>query len=169
MIRIFIPLLRCASLLLLMTTLLHADESPGLKLAPRGPAPTKEATPASNPLSRESIRTVGSSLAIVLGLLTLWTAFQRSQQRRQEGAALMQSLGAIQVTPKVKLHVVRLGRRLLVLHLAGGRVDRVAEIDDPDEVAQLLGTTTSRAATVSPRVEELLHAVDSDSARRRFS
>lgn len=138
----------------------RADDGDKLRLPPATSA-RHEATTKTLPmdlLQEESIRKVGSALVIVFGCLVLWTALQRSTRKRTPGAGLMKPLGAVQLTPKVKLHVVLLGRRLLVLHLTGGRVERIAEITDPDEVSLFVGAQADKRLSASPRVEELLRA-----------
>ena len=139
----------------------RADETDQLRLAPRPQVEHREAqrtlTPAAELLQNSTFRTVASGLAIVLGLFALLTALFRSYQNRSQSSTLLQTLGAIQVTPKVQLHVVRFGNRLLVLHLASDSVQRVAEINDPRGVETLLGLHDRQLQTdVSPQVEQLL-------------
>ena len=110
------------------TTNVHADETKWL-LAP--PTNANTGTTANNHgrpekltdsnSSHKMLRTVGSSLAIVLGtFLLVSTLFRKPTQQRQTNN-MLETLGAIQVTPRVKLHLVRFGERLLVLHLAPER------------------------------------------------
>lgn len=109
-------------------------------------------------IGRDSMRTVLSSLAIVLGVFFLLSALFRKQHRRTEGPRMLETLGQVQVAPKVKLHLVRFGSRLLVLHITPNSVERVAEISDPDEVQRLLNDHNDPAATY-PQVDELLQEV----------
>ena len=108
--------------------------------------------PSTNPLPR-----VASSLAIVLGGFLLIAVLFRQPQQEKRNSELIETLGAVNVAPKVKLHLVRLGSRLLVLHLAPNSVQCVTEITDPDEVQRLL-VGEDRAAALSPRVSDLLNA-----------
>lgn len=108
--------------------------------------------PSTNPLPR-----VVSSLAIVLGGFFLVAVLLRKPQQEAKSTQLIETLGAVSVAPKVKLHLVRLGSRLLVLHLAPNAVHCVTEITDADEVQRLL-VGNDRAATLSPRVSELLNS-----------
>ena len=95
---------------------------------------------------KHPLRTVISSLAIVLGAFLLATAILRKQSKSQtptsasSGSALnlMDNMGELQLTPEVKLNLVRIGSRLLVLHLSDDGVQTVAEITDSAEVQQLL-------------------------------
>lgn len=144
---------------------LPADEA-DYRFAPAGiEADTVGATTASSkmlsPAREHPLRTVASSLAIVLGGFIVLTAlFRKFERPRTKPSELMETLGAVQVTPKVKLHLVRLGKRVLVLHLGSNSVERVAEINDPAEVEQLLGRgDTESVSTDVPQVDEMLRAV----------
>ena len=113
------------------------------------------------------LRVVTSSLAIVLGGFALFLVWFR-RQTAAVSSGVMDTLGTIQVTPKVQLHLVRLGSRLLLLHLTPEKVERVAEITDPSEVQSLLaahhGVTRQ---PVSDRIDELLQ--DFDAAKVDFA
>jgi flagellar biogenesis protein FliO len=133
-----------------------------LSAAPVGTSatgPEKSTLAPSNAIGRHSMRTVASSLAVVLGVFLLLLALFRKQHQRTQGSSLMETLGQIQVAPKVKLHLVRFGSRLLVLHITPNSVQRVAEISDPNEVQQLL-TDHNHPTVAYPQVDELLQAVD---------
>lgn len=134
-----------------------ADESQWL-LQSKSPTLVSSPQSTASPVSEHPIRTVASSLAIVLGGFLLLSLLLRRPKQAAATANLMESLGEIQVAPKVKLHLVRLGQRLLVLHLSPNSVQRVAEIDDPEEVQRMLGY---RGGTNQPpQVDELLRAVE---------
>lgn len=157
----------------------NADESQ-LMLAPLssvvdGNAPATSGSPG--PLAGGSVKTVLSSLAIVLGAFVLLTALLKKQETRSSGTSsdILKSLGTVQVAPQTKLHLVRFGQRLLVLHVSVNTVQKVAEISDPEEVHQLLGDagthseldTLGRPATELPldtstavNVSELLRSVE---------
>ncbi len=113
------------------------------------------------------LRIVTSSLAIVLGGFALFLVWFR-RQTAAVSSGVMDSLGTIQVTPKVQLHLVRFGSRLLLLHVTPDKVQRVAEVTDPSEVQSLLaahhGVTRQ---PVSDRVDELLQ--DFDAAKTEFA
>lgn len=149
-----------------MTT---ADET-DYRLAPaqhvrQGAMPSGSAN--VSPAKRNPLVTVGSSLAIVLGGFAILAAlFRKTEKPRAKPSELMETLGAVQVTPKVKLHLVRLGSRLLVLHLGANSVERVAEISDPEEVQNLLhgGDLAGATAVEVPQVDEMLRAVGASGA-----
>jgi flagellar biogenesis protein FliO len=114
---------------------------PARRLAPR-----KE--PAAGGLPRPALPDVGNTLAPVLGALGLvlgiffvfvWGA------RRVAPAGLgplpkeaVEPLGSVVLVGRQQLQLLRLGGRLLLVSLAPGSVQPVAEICDPAEVEHLL-------------------------------
>ena len=86
------------------------------------------------------IRKVGGALAVVLGAFILLTQLMRKRNPAATVNALMEPLGCVQIAPKIRLHLVRLGTRILVLHISGQNVQRVTELVDPNEVEPLLAT-----------------------------
>ena len=108
---------------------------------------------------KDSIRTVASSLAIVLGGFLLLSILLRKPQPAKVTSQLIESLGAVHITPKVKLHLVRFGSRILVLHLASNAVQCVAELSDPLEVQRVMNEGNTEIST-PPQVDELLRAAD---------
>lgn len=110
---------------------------------------------------KHPLRTVVSSLAIVLGAFLLATTFLRKQSKSRSDAKqthsespageLMQSMGELQLTPEVRLNLVRVGSKLLVLHLASDGVRTVAEISDQTEVRQLLQQSVPTTESTLPK------------------
>lgn len=108
--------------------------------------------------TKDTIRTIASSLAIVLGTFLLLVALFRKRTVSAVGSNVLETLGQIQVTPKVNLHLVRFGPRLLVLHIKPDKVDTIAELTDAEEVERLLQHHGDDARP-HPQVDELLDAV----------
>lgn len=148
-----------ATVLLCVSYQTRADESQWL-VSETIPATTRT-TPGSStsPLSQPSFRKVGGALAVVLGGFFLMTIFMRKQNNAMFANGMMEPLGSVQIAPKVRLHMVRFGSRILVLNIAGQNVQRVAELEDPEEVAKLLASKT-HGATVPASVSELLQDVE---------
>ena len=110
---------------------------------------------------RASLQKVGGALAVVLGGFFLLTIVMRKQSPRLPVNEMMEPLGSVQIAPKVRLHLVRFGTRIIVLHISGQNVQRVAELEDPDEVQQLLSTLHSNEKTSVPvSVSALLKTVE---------
>jgi|GEM_PF-5203772 len=149
---------------------LQADESQYL-LSPPQTSPSATHLPSQLPTPRSSqrhpIRTLVSSLAIVIGAFLLLTLLlrkkgpSRTELNEDSPHELMQSLGELSITPQVKLNLVRVGSRLLVLHVGEKSVQTVAEISGPEEVATLLGRETAgEPVGEHPQVSDLLRRVE---------
>lgn len=105
-----------------------------------GAAETDDNAAKSNPSSTAPLVTVTSSLAIVLGLFAglVWLL------RRSGGKATGQLpeevfslLGRTTLGPRQNITLARCGRRILVLAVSPSTTSTLAEITDPDEVADL--------------------------------
>ncbi len=105
-----------------------------------------------------------SSLAIVIGVFLLLVTVLRYPAKRRPGALPPEAaevLGIVPLTGKQQLHLVRLGSKLLLLNLSGGRVEKVAELAEPQEVRQIVATCQpGRASVVSETVREMLTKLD---------
>lgn len=108
--------------------------------------------------SQPPVKKVVCALAVVLGVFFLVSLLWRQQSTAQTSHQMLEPLGSVPITPKVNLHLVRFGRRILVLHIAGQNVQRVAEVKDPEEVQHLLASHQETTASVS--VSELLRTMD---------
>ena len=146
----------CFLLVMLCAGPALADESK----FPLLPAPVEDSSAV--PTSPISPSKVIGSLAVVLGGFLLVTLLFPKQKRRREQNDLVQLIGEVAVTPKIKLHLVRLGDRLLVLHVTGNSVQRLAEITDAEEVRRLFGDEHASLPTEAPPVDQLLKAVEAD-------
>lgn len=114
-------------------------------------------------LPRSSLRRVGGALGIVLGGFILLTVVMKKSSPSSPVNAMMEPLGSVQIAPKVRLHLVRFGARILVLHISGQNVQRVAELEDPDEVKELLTARVGSDATSVPvSVSKLLQTAEQD-------
>ena len=152
----------------LWTAPVNADEST-LRLRPSDPpavnsvvseAATLKTTPT---VKRKPVKVVTSSLAIVLGGFALLLVIFR-KGHSQASPAIMDTLGKVRVTPRVELQLVRLGQRILVLHITSNNVQTVAEITDPQEVQSLLKHCGNADELLSHRVGDLLRDSDANTA-----
>ncbi len=171
-----------ASIVTLLPVKSSADES-RLVLRPAAQQHTADVDHLFSPISSDSdsrpsssghyqrrnpLTTVVSSLAIVLGGFALFVVYFRKQVKAPS-SSVMETLGTVQVAPKVHLHLVRLGERLLLLHLTSERVERVAEIADRNEVQSLLAAHYGSVEFGNRNVGNVLQDVDSaDSAPKRW-
>ncbi len=126
-----------------------------------GPTATVADGTTTNPMPMTSYRKVGAALAVVLGGFFLWTVAMRKQRTMRPINEMMEPLGSVQIAPKVRLHLVRFGKRILVLNISGQNVQRVAELEDPDEVQKLLAIQPAdNVPTIPASVSTLLQDVE---------
>lgn len=135
---------------------IYGSQSPSVADSPR---------PTNSMIS--PIKKVGGSLAVVLGGFFLLTTLLRKKTNALPAHEMIETLGSVPITPKVRLHLVRFGARILVLHISGQNVQRVAELEEPAEVQKLLGLCDgkkngfeSSAGPVS--VNDLLQTMESE-------
>lgn len=89
-----------------------------------------------------SLITVGSSLAVVLGLFAalVWVTRRFAARSMPQGGIpteVMQALGSSPLDPRTRLTLVRCGNRILILAQTATGVQPISEINDPNEVRQL--------------------------------
>lgn len=138
------------------TQALASELSPEVKVTSEGSLPRF----GPRDSQKHPLRTVVSSLAIVLGAFLLAAAILRRQGNASRLSAtnsgsipadLMHNMGELQVTPAVKLNLVRVGSRLLVLHLSDDGVQTVAEINaDSDEQQSPRHSSGTKDASWNP-------------------
>jgi hypothetical protein len=101
-----------------------------------------------------------SSVSLVVGGFLLLVALFRTPLKQRLGivpSGAVEVLGVVRLTAKQHLHLVRLGPKLLLLNLAGGRVERVAEVSDPEEVEFILKShQQGESRTVSHAMHDVL-------------
>ena len=86
-----------------------------------------------------------AALGIVIALifLTRWVLRRISGVRRLgEAGNVLQVLATVSLSPRQQMFLVRMGGRVVLLGSGPGGLARLAEVTDPDEVAQLLETAS---------------------------
>jgi flagellar biogenesis protein FliO len=138
-----------------------------LKLSPPGQSRTRTGGQSGG---FGALVTIGSSLAIVLGLffVVVW-----AMRRTMPAAAaplpsdVVQVLGRTIVGHRQQLQLLRFGSRLLLVSVTPGGVETLAEIAEPDEVTYLAGlcqqsrpgsTTTAFRQVLEQLAGERTHA-----------
>jgi flagellar biogenesis protein FliO len=105
------------------------------------PQSSSSAPSDSEPIDpTSSLITVGTSLAVVLGLFFVMTYFIRRNLPRGVQAPpgeVLEVLGRAPLPGKQQLQVVRFGSKLVLLSVTPEGVEAVAEITQPDEVQQI--------------------------------
>ena len=99
-------------------------------------------SPLAKPGSLGSLATVGASLVLVLGLFLIVARLLR--RATPGGSAVLpkevfEILGRAPLASRQQVHLVRCGRKLLLLSVTQAGIETLAEIDDPAEVDRLAG------------------------------
>lgn len=117
-----------------------AKREPPLKLAPPERSPQN---PASAPVGGfRSLVTIGSSLAIVLGVFVVFAWLMRRTLPASAAplpSDVVQVLGRTVVAHRQQLQLIRFGSKLLLVSVTPGGAETLAEITEPDEVIHLTG------------------------------
>lgn len=122
---------------------------PATPLPPRKTASPSTSAPGSSltqapakPGSASSLVTLGGSLAVVLGLFLI-VAWLLKKATPGNSALLpkevFEVLGRAPLASRQQVHLVRCGRKLLLLSASPAGLETLAEIDDPAEVDRLAG------------------------------
>jgi len=86
--------------------------------------------------------TIGSSLAIVIGLFLLFAYMVRRTAPGQAAVLpgeVVEVLGRTLLDNRQQVQLLRLGRRLILVSVTPAGVETLAEVADPDEVTRLVG------------------------------
>lgn len=119
--------------------------SPRRQLDLRGSHSAGDNDGASKPAALDparSLLTTGGGLAIALGafFVLLWVWRKRMPQANQNlPGGVLEVLGRSTLDGKHRLHLVKLGGKLLLVSSSTAGAETLAEIDDPDEVTRLIG------------------------------
>lgn len=118
-----------------------ASDKSGIRLPPRhntSDAPTASRSKKST--STGGVWTTAISLAVIVGCLSLAGYWLKPYLGAPRGLSIdaLELLGRRVIEPKVAIHLVRCGRRILVLSLSPEGARTLSEITDPDEVQQLI-------------------------------
>lgn len=101
-----------------------------------------DSPPLAKPGSLTSLMTVGASLAVVLGLFLIVAWLLRKASPGGSASLpkeVFEILGRAPLASRQQVHLVRCGRKLLLLSVTQAGIDTLSEIDDPAEVDRLAG------------------------------
>jgi flagellar biogenesis protein FliO len=108
--------------------------------------------PAAQSSQLAEVFRVVVALVAVIGLIfgLRWAGRRMMALPGNAGNAhLMQVVGRTALSPRQHLMLVRVGRRLLVIGDSGGQLSSLGQIDEPDEVAGILGRMKTSADVAS--------------------
>ncbi len=105
--------------------------------------PGKPAGPLPSPTAARAVTTVLTSLAVVLGLFLLGVLNMKQANGRGGCANLpgevVQTLGRAPLAGRQEMHLVRVGKKLLLLSVTANGAETLTEITDPEEIDRLAG------------------------------
>ncbi|MCA9270163.1 MAG: flagellar biosynthetic protein FliO [Planctomycetales bacterium] len=118
----------------------NAQATPALRLSPPSAAGERQLSLSSGVSPGRSLVTVGSSLAIVLGLFFAMVWLMR--KNAPAGAAALSSdvvqvLGRAPLAARQQMQLVRVGEKLLLVAVTTSGATTLTEITDPEEVRRL--------------------------------
>jgi flagellar biosynthetic protein FliO len=104
-------------------------------------------------------------LAVVLALVALaaWVVKRYLPARRLvTGSGALEIMARLPLTPKQSLVLVKMGGRMVLVGVSPERVNTVCVVDDPEQVAELVGRIASQSRDSSARAfrQSLDHQVD---------
>jgi flagellar biosynthetic protein FliO len=109
-------------------------------------------------------RSAFGSLVIVLGIIVAasWLVRRIVPSARASQGGAVTIVARTQISQKQGIALLQIGRRVLVLGVSPGRVDRLAEIDDACEVAEILARTAGKHADTGLKFNSLLKEQSED-------
>lgn len=151
------PWLILCLLLSLAATSASAQPIPIRKSPPADSSATTHPQDSPQPADKQSSRPVlgfdmwkmAISLAIVLSLIFIlrWASnYLMGNRGIIRGPEVIQIVSRKVIAPKQQMMLVQVGRRMVLVSNSNGQMNALAQIDDPEEIAELLG----RAQTERP-------------------
>jgi flagellar biogenesis protein FliO len=150
-----------------------SSQPASIPLKPRG-APSKEtrSSEAAGKTTTQTLTTIVGGLAVCLGAFFLFAWVSR--RHAPSGTAplpkeVLESLGRIPFNGRQSLQLVRLGRKLVLLHVSATSTATLTEITDPAEVDHLVGLCQqSRPSSVTASFQDVLKHYENEPAPRGF-
>jgi flagellar biogenesis protein FliO len=119
-----------------------AQSDEPLRLAPPGTARDRSGDRRAMPTTGKAIKTVVTSLAVVLGLLAalVWLS-KRTNPKRDASlpGEILETLGRAPLAGRQEMQLVRVGNKLLLLSVTATSAETLTEITDPLEIDRLAG------------------------------
>lgn len=127
---------------------------------PRAPADSNFRAEKGSPWYRSAF----CSLAVVLLLVggAFWAVRRWVPAARSSGSTALQVVARIPVSPKQTLALVHFGRRFVLVGVSPDRLEALAQVTQPDEVADLLIGTQVASRSPQGRFDELFGRASAD-------
>ena len=124
--------------------------------------------PLAKPGSLTSLVTVGASLVVVLGLFMIVAWLLRKASPGSSASLpkeVFEILGRAPLASRQQVHLVRCGRKLLLLSVTQAGIETLAEIDDPAEVDRLAGLCVqSQPGSATAAFRQVFHQFTANTA-----
>jgi flagellar biogenesis protein FliO len=124
------------------TTSAAARPDEPMRLAPPGAANTRRPGGSAPLTTASAVKTVVTSLAVVLGLLValVWLSRRANPKARATlPEDIIETLGRAPLSGRQEMHLVRIGNKLLLLSVTPTSAETLTEITDPVEIDRLAG------------------------------
>jgi len=144
------------------------DQKSGLALAPRG---SGDGTGGGRTGGLSSLVTAGSSLAVVLGIFFVLAWMMR--RATPGGLSLLptevvEMLGRAPLASRQQVHLLRLGKKLLLVSVTQAGVETLSEVTEPEEVDRLAGICRqAQPGSSTETFRHMLQQITGDGDRRR--
>jgi flagellar biogenesis protein FliO len=141
-------------------TVAAAQSEEPLRLAPPGAADNRTGDGPTMPTTGTAIKTVATSLAVVLGLLgaLVWIS-KRTNPKRDVTlpGEILETLGRAPLAGRQEMQLVRVGNKLLLLSVTATSAETLTEITDPVEIDRLAGICReNRPDSITASFREIL-------------
>jgi flagellar biosynthetic protein FliO len=131
-----------------------------LPLAPPGAGAQDRPGQQMLPSTGKAVRTVVTSLAVVLGLLVALVWISKRTGSRKEASLpgeILETLGRAPLNGRQELQLVRVGNKLLLLSVTATTAETLTEITDPVEIDRLAGICRqNRPDSITASFREIL-------------
>ena len=122
----------------------------------------------------QSLYTMGTGLAIVVGAFLLFTWTLRRSGRGRAGRGMLPNdavsvLGRVALTPKQMAQLIKVGNKLVLVALMPGGVETLTEVTDPVEVDRLMGLCQQQDShSTTQAFEQVFQSFSRESAPSGF-
>jgi flagellar biogenesis protein FliO len=145
-------------------------DSEMIPLRPRGSTTGRATGSSGSPTG--TMTTVVGALAVCLGifLLLVWVTKRSAPAGSgQLPKEVVESLGRVPLQGRQQLQLLRIGRKLLLIHVTPHGAETLTEIADQPEVERILGLCQqTRPTSVSSSFREILTQYESEPAAKGF-
>ena len=131
-----------------------------LRLAPLGSTSSRPRDGQTLPTTGKAVKTVITSLAVVLGLLVALVWISKRTGPKKDATLpgeILETLGRAPLAGRQEMQLVRVGNKLLLLSVTATSAETLTEITDPVEIDRLAGICQqNRSDSITASFREIL-------------